>query len=114
MQNFDDLSRLAGLRPLGATWVEFDEVRARRFLVDILRRDLAYGSELAQVRQAEWLAAEFLVAAGPSGARYATNSPDMPHGSGFSWTPASDCTFDAGVAVIGEAGSAIYWVADED
>ncbi|MBL0749277.1 hypothetical protein [Nocardioides baculatus] len=75
---------------------------------------MAYRSELAPTQQAEWLAAEFLLAAGPSGARYATNSADKLHGSAYRFTPASDYTFDAGIAVIGEAGSAIYWVADED
>lgn len=30
------------------------------------------------------------------------------------WTPATEFTFDAGIAVMGEAGSGVYWLADED
>lgn len=29
-------------------------------------------------------------------------------------TPATDASFDAGVVVLGGAGSGVYWVADED
>jgi hypothetical protein len=32
----------------------------------------------------------------------------------FSWARATEFTFDAGIAVMGEAGSGVYWVADED
>lgn len=114
VESFDDLARLAGLEPLGRGWTEVEAGRARRFLIGLLHRDLAYKSELMPEHRAEWLAEDFLAAAGNYGSRFATNSPDMPHEFPFSWTPASDYTFDAGVAVIGDAGSALYWVADED
>jgi hypothetical protein len=38
----------------------------------------------------------------------------MPDNFPFSWTPATGFTFDAGIAVLGEEGSGVYWVADED
>lgn len=46
--------------------------------------------------------------------RFATNSPDVPDAFPFSWTPPTEFTFDAGIAVMGEAGSGVYWAADED
>lgn len=112
--SFDDLARRAGLAPLGRGWTEVDGARVRRFLTGVLHRDLAYGTEVMPEHRAAWLADEFISAAGEYGSRYATNSPDMPHESSFSWTAATDYSFDAGVAVIGIAGSALFWVADED
>jgi hypothetical protein len=112
--NFDDLARRAGLQPLGRAWAEVDETHARRFLASILHKDLAYNSAVMPAHRAEWLANEFLSAFGRFERRFATNSPDMPDGSPFSWTSATDFTFDAGLALIGEFGSGIYWVADED
>ena len=38
--------------------------------------------------------------------RFATNSPDVPDAFPFSWTPPTEFTFDAGIAVMGEAGLA--------
>lgn len=114
IESFDDLARRAGLEPLGPGWTEIDDARARRFLIGLLHRDLAYKSEVMPERRAEWLADEFFAAAGKFDSRFATNSPDMPHEFPFSWTPASDYTFDAGVAVIGVAGCGLFWVADED
>lgn len=112
--DFDGLAREAGLDPLGRSWIEVDAARARRFLVAILHKDLAYKSDVMPERRAEWLADQFLSAFGRFNGRFATNSPDSPDGFPFSWTPATTYTFDAGIAVLGESGAGIYWVADED
>lgn len=114
VQDFDDIARVVGLEALGRAWVEVDAHRAHRFLVGLLHKDLAYKSQVMPEHRAEWLAGEFLASFGKYNSRFATNSPDMPHEFPFSWTPATDYTFDAGVAVIGEAGCGLYWVADED
>lgn len=113
-EDFDDVARVAGLAPLGRAWVEVDAARARQFLVSLLHKDLAYKSAVMPKHRAEWLAAEFLGAFGRFNTRFATNSEDLPDESPFSWTSATDCTFDAGIAIIGESCSGIYWVADED
>lgn len=113
-EDFDDVARAAGLAPLGHAWVGVDASRARQFLVSLLHKDLAYKSAVMPEHRAEWLAGEFLGAFGRFDSRFATNSQDMPDEFPFSWTPATDCTFDAGIAIIGESGSGIYWVADED
>ncbi|WP_020386947.1 hypothetical protein [Kribbella catacumbae] len=113
-EDFDDIARIAGLEPLGRAWVEVDADRARQFLAAILHKDLAYKREVMTEHRAEWLAGEFLRAFGKFNSRFATNSADMPDVFPFSWAPATEFTFDAGIAVMGEAGSGVYWVADED
>lgn len=65
-------------------------------------------------KRAEWLAQEFIGAFGQLNSRFATNTHDLPSEFPFAWTPATGHTFDCGVAVIGEAGSGVFWVADED
>ncbi|MFE5308566.1 hypothetical protein [Isoptericola sp. NPDC056605] len=113
-RDFDELATAAGLTPLGRAWVEIDRGRAERFLAGLLRFDLAYKSEVMTQHRADWLAGEFVRAFGRYDVRFATNSPDLPDRTAFGWDPATEHTFDAGLAVIGTMGSAIYWVADED
>ena len=112
--DFDDVARLAGLEPLGRAWVGVDATRAKQILVAILHKDLAYKSEVMPERRANWLAGEFLRSFGAYNSRFATNSTDMPDAFPFAWTPATPFTFDSGIAVIGDEGSGVYWVADED
>jgi len=76
--------------------------------------DLAYKASVMPEHRANWLAGEFVRACGTHDTRFATNSSDLPDGFPFAWTPATDFTFDAGIAVLGKTGSAVYWVADED
>lgn len=114
VKSFDDVARLVGLEPLGRGWVDGDDARARRFLAGLLHRDLAYKSEVMPSSTADWLAGEFLGVFGLHGARFATNSRDLPHEFPFSWTPATGYAFDAGLAVIGRSVCGLYWVADED
>lgn len=111
---FDEVALAACLTPLGRAWVEVDAGRAKRFLAGLLHVNLAYKNELVPKHRADWLADEFIRALGPYNLRFATNSSDLPDTLPYSWTPATDWTFDAGIAVIGETESAIYWVADED
>jgi hypothetical protein len=86
----------------------------RQFLAAILHKDLAYKREVMTEHRAEWLAGEFLRTFGKFNSRFVTNSADMPDMFPFCWAPATEFTFDAGIAVMGEAGSGVYWVADED
>jgi hypothetical protein len=112
-KDLDDLARIAGLEPLGRAWVEVD-ARARQFLVAILHKDMAYKREVMTEHRAKWVAGEFLRSFGKFNSRFAINSPDMPDSFPFSWTSATEFTFDAGIAVMGEARSGVYLVADED
>ncbi|KLN35366.1 hypothetical protein FB00_08075 [Cellulosimicrobium funkei] len=112
--DFDELAIAAGLAPLGRAWVSVDRGRAEHFLAGLLRVDLAYKSEVMPEHRAEWLASEFVRAFGRYDVRFATNSSDLPDRFPFGWTPATGLAFDAGLAVIGRHGAAIYWVGDED
>lgn len=112
--DFDDLARQVGLEPLGDAWVEIDAARAKRLLVALLHRDLAYGSEVMTEPRADWLASEFLGHFGSDDLRFATNTADVPDSSAFAWDPATEFTFDSGVAVMSKRGAGVYWVADED
>ncbi len=113
-KDFDEVAQIAGLEPPGRGWVEVDAARARQFLTAILHKDLPYKREVMTEQRATWLAGEFLRSFGRFNSRFATNSPDLPGTFPYSWTPATGFTFDAGIAVMGEAGSGIYWLADED
>jgi hypothetical protein len=110
---FDELAVAAGLEPLGDGWQEVNAERARSILKSILHRDQVYGVELIPEAQADVLAGEFVRFLGQT-ARFAVNSPNWMERGSFLWAPATDYTFDAGVAVVSETGAAIYWVADED
>jgi hypothetical protein len=111
---FDSLATTAGIEPLGNSWHEVDREQAEAFLTALLHRSLAYHVEFMPEATAAWLAAQFLDSVGTPGCQFATNGEGHPGRSGFSWAPATDYTFDAGVAVIGDGGSVLYWVADED
>ena len=112
--SFDDLAQRAGLEPLGRAWLEVDAERARQILIALLHKDLAYKGEVMTKNRAEWLAGEFVGSFGKDDVRFATNTADMPDTFPFAWEPATEFTFDAGVAVMGKAGAGVFWVADED
>jgi hypothetical protein len=112
--DFDEVAQEVGLRPLGKAWVEIDADRAELLLAHILRTGLAYSDEHMPEQRARWLAREFVGSCGSFGTRYATNTGDVPGGHSWSWTPATDYTFDRGVVLLGTSRSACYWVADED
>lgn len=112
--DFDEVATVAGIEALGKRWCEVDRTAAEEFLVAVLHRSLAYRVELMPLGTAQWLARAFLDSVGTHGSRFATNGEGRPMESGFSWNPATEHTFDAGVVAIGANGSALYWVADED
>ena len=112
-QDFDAVAVAAGLQPLERAWVEVDAERAEQVLASVLHKDLAYDAELMLEHRAKWLAAEFLSRFDRHQSRFATNRVELAEGAS-SWTPATDATFDTGLVIAGEAGSGLYWVADED
>ncbi|PZR53786.1 hypothetical protein DNL40_06590 [Xylanimonas oleitrophica] len=112
-RDFDEVAVAAGLEPLGRAWVEVDPERAEGLLTGLLRTGLAYGDELMPEGRARWLASEFIRSCGTYGARYGTNTVGTPGENGASWTPATSHDVDAGVVLLGRAGSACYWVAED-
>jgi hypothetical protein len=113
-RDFDDVARTAGVEPLEERWNEVDQKTAARFLSALLHRNLAYHVDVMPEHRAQWLAEQFIAAFGKYNSRFATNSLDTPGQAPFAWNPATEYTFDAGLVVIGEKGSGLYWLADED
>ena len=113
-ETFDSVALRAGLKPLGTAWDEVDADFARTLLVELVRADLAYSSERLPRRRAKTIADAFLAHFDIPTSRFASNSSRLPWQDGWSWDPATDQTFDAGVVVLGPSVSGVYWVADED
>lgn len=98
----------------GATNEEIDRDKARRVIVGILHRDLAYGDPVVPLEAAQRLADAFLELASALGMRFYTNGGFGDGATSFGWAPATGATFDAGVLAVGPHGSACIWVEDED
>ena len=86
-----------------ALYRAIDRTEARAVLVEVLHRDLAYRAELMTPARAAELADAFLEETARPGARYFTADQ-----------PATAATFDRGVLVLADSGSACLWVEDED
>lgn len=116
----DALMRNHALRPLGSAWREVAYDLALAICAHVLLEDLAYGYPCMSVAHASTLARE-LLAATPEPRRFFTNAwwgesrSDFPHRDVvWSFTNASNSTFDVGVVCIGADAGAILWVEDED
>jgi hypothetical protein len=106
---------LSGLRTV-------DRTTAAAILRTVLHHDLAYGSPMMSIEEAERLASRFLDEFGED-AHFLTNgtielSADAASGLNLavlgSWTPVTSATFDTGVACVSKDFVGILWVQDED
>ncbi len=113
-----ELTAAAGLQPAPERLREVDESYAQGIVTQVLRRDLAYGTELMSDAEAQALAAGFLELFRDRAPRYFTNGdfhrwpgkrPSSP-----SWNPMTDATFDTGVLVLARGRTGYLWVEDED
>ncbi|MEE2825280.1 MAG: hypothetical protein VYE64_01485 [Planctomycetota bacterium] len=116
-----EAARSFGLQADEQTFHLIDRDRAERLLAYLLRFDLAYGTERMTDKQtAEAIAA--LIKIFDRQARFYSNgdwdqrSPndDSLVAPGVRWVPATDCTFDAGLLILGEQGTACLWFGDND
>ena len=116
-----EAARAFGLQGDEPTFQPIDRDRAGRLLAYLLRFDMAYGSE----RMAEEEAAEVidaLMKLFENGSRFYSNgdwdqrSPEeeCQVAAGVRWVPATGCTFDGGLLVLGEQGTACLWFGDDD
>ncbi len=113
------VARAFGLREDASIYRDIAEEEARRVLVRILHRDLAYYSELMPQKEAERLSSTFLgLIPNP---RFVTNGRfhDAPILGPrvqvlATWNSAASATFDTGVILVGEKTSACLWIEDED
>jgi hypothetical protein len=114
------LAAAFGLSDKPACYRGTDADMARSILIEILHRDLAYGTRLMPLSRAEALSEAFMQRYGKRGYRFFTNA-DFKRDAGAGlvlagWNPATSATFDTGVLALGAPGaeSACVWVADED
>lgn len=104
-----------GLRADPTLYVQIDRATARRLLVQLLHREVAYSGVLMPLTRAEALADAFLRETEGPGCRYFTNVVGTTESvRETSWNPATDATFDMGVLVLTERGSACFWIEEED
>jgi len=95
-------------------WSPIDTGHAERILTRVLHRDLAYNGAIMPRDLARRFAREFLSLA-PPGARVLTNAPDLAEDSEeWSFSPATEAAWDAGVLIVGDQYAAALWVEDED
>lgn len=104
--------------PLGL-WHVIDTAAARRILLLILGRDLAYGDATMAAADAEDLADRWLgLTTDPrvflTNGTWGEDSVYSGEGSGPSWVPITESTFDAGVIAVDDQRAVILWVQDED
>jgi hypothetical protein len=120
----DELNALA--RSVGIEYLSglraVDRTTAAAISRTVLHRDLAYGSPMMSVEDAERLARQFLDVFGED-AHFLTNgtfelSADATTGLKLaelrSWTTVTGATFDTGVACVSKDFVGILWVQDED
>ena len=104
--DLEGVARAFGLSTRPGTYREIDRVTAEARIIDLLQYDLAYDSEIMPRAKAEDLARAFLDSV--PGARFYSN------GTRQGWTPATGATFDGGVILVSDGGSACFWIEDED
>jgi hypothetical protein len=117
-QSAPGLAASFGLSADPACYREIDADMARAIVAGVLHRDLAYGTRLIPLSEAEELAAEFVQRFGHQACRYFTNA-EFKHDAGAGlvlvrWNPATTATYDTGVLAVGSTESGCVWVADED
>lgn len=120
--DLESVARAFGLKTDQALYREIERDVARTLIRDLLHRDLAYSCEVIPLERGAALAEAFLMEAAKDGCRYFTNvmmfpaptASDSGGKPGWSWNPATEATFDMGVLVVAERGSACFWVEEED
>lgn len=104
--DLEGVARAFGLSTQPGTYREIDRATAEARMIDLLQYDLAYHTEVMPHANAVNLAREFLDSV--PGARFYSN------GTRQESMPATRATFDGGVILVGDVGSACFWIEDED
>lgn len=104
--DLEGVARGSGLSTDAGTYREIDRAAAEARMIDLLQYDLAYRTEIMAPALAADLTREFLDSV--PGARFYSN------GTQGDFRPATRATFDGGVILVGDGGSACFWIEDED
>ena len=99
---------------VGTDILEVDEESAAKVLSWLVGNTMAYDVELMTPERASALSADFMSLV-PTPRRWFTNGDELPpRGGVYSWNPATDFTFDAGVVAVADGRAWIAWFTDED
>jgi len=115
-----EAARAFGLQGDEQAFQPIERDRAGQLLAYLLRFDMAYGSERMTEEEVA-VAIGALMKTFESEARFYSNgdwdqrSPEeeCQVAAGVRWVPATGCTFDGGLLVLGEQGTACLWFGDE-
>jgi hypothetical protein len=102
-----------GFTTLGPRWRALDVDAARRALLRILEKDLAYGAEVMAAVDAADLAERWLGLSADPRAFFANGAWAEPRVEP-SWDPLTPSTFDAGIVAVDEQRIVLLCVQDED
>lgn len=114
-----DVAAKFGLRREERAYRECDRDRAAVILQSLLQFDLAYGAECMSESETQSVI-EALMELFPIETQFYTNgiwantSSTGKEVFNGGWTPATDCTFDAGIIALGKDFGACVWFGDED
>lgn len=104
-----------GFHDIGAAWREVDLASAKKILMRILYKDLAYDQELMPLADAQTLADQVIDLCGSNASFYTNGDYDLEENKqSVEWTPITNATFDTGVIFVGESQIGLLWVEDED
>jgi hypothetical protein len=100
-----------------AVYRDIERAEADAIASRILEADLAYRSFIMSADRAAELWGRLMALFDGQDAKFATNASWPSHRSchqPWSWSPATEATFDVGVLVIGTSKAGCLWVEDED
>ena len=103
-----------GYLAIGDRWKEIDQVAAKKILVFILTKDLAYSAKIMPIEQAEKISTKIFNLF-KNNCKFFTNALFVNNYSALSaWDSLTQATFDTGVIFISDTQMGILWVKDED
>jgi hypothetical protein len=117
----DRVVEARGFSGLGDRWLRVDKADAKRALMGMLERDLAYNEEIMSRPEAEILADRWFELTSEPRSFWTNGSwadpveglrPDRTVGP--SWSPITMSTFDGGVVAVDKVQAVMLWVQDED
>jgi hypothetical protein len=110
----DLLMRNLNCSTLGKQWIEINREEAKKILLLILTKDLAYKTNLMSLSEAKQLLLRFF-SFFTADCKFFTNASFTNDYSRIkSWNSITKATFDTGVVIVNTHRIGILWVEDED
>ena len=103
-----------GFHGIGPAWQAIDRSDARKILVRILHRGLAYPQEEMPLGDAQALADRILALFSSDAGFFTNGSYAQDEGQGVRRHSITDATFDTGVVFVDRSQIGLFWIEDED